>query len=72
MHTWHPLPMVTAGFGNHDQCCADLREEADEVIRPAIDRVETADPSRHLAALEHMLFRQSDRNLRTSSGKSTA
>jgi hypothetical protein len=37
------------------KCCADLRDEADQVIRPAMDRIAAADPSRHLAGLEHML-----------------
>ncbi len=37
------------------KCCADLRDEAAEVIRPAMDRVEAAEPSRRLAGLEHML-----------------
>jgi hypothetical protein len=37
------------------KCCTDLRDEADQVIRPAMDRVAAADPSRHLAGLEHML-----------------
>jgi hypothetical protein len=35
--------------------CADLRDEANRIIRPAIERVEAADPNRHLAGLEHML-----------------
>jgi hypothetical protein len=37
------------------KCCTDLRDEADQVIRPALDRVAAADPSRHLTGLEHML-----------------
>jgi len=37
------------------KCCADLRDEADQVILPAMDRVAAADSSRHLADLEHML-----------------
>jgi hypothetical protein len=37
------------------KCCADLRDEADAVILPAIRRVEAADPERHLAGLDHML-----------------
>ena len=37
------------------KCCADLRDEAAEVIRPAMNRVEAADPGRSLAGLEHML-----------------
>jgi hypothetical protein len=35
--------------------CADLRDEADQVILPAIRRVESADPDRHLSGLPHML-----------------
>jgi hypothetical protein len=35
--------------------CADLHDEATQVIRPAMDRVEAADPNRQLAGLEHML-----------------
>jgi hypothetical protein len=34
---------------------ADLRDEAWQTIRPAIDRVAAADPDRTLAGLEHML-----------------
>jgi hypothetical protein len=37
------------------KCCADLRDEADQVILPAMRRVEAADPDRHLAGLEHMV-----------------
>ena len=37
------------------KCCTDLRDEAGQVIRPAVDRVEAADPGRRLAGLEHML-----------------
>jgi hypothetical protein len=37
------------------KCCADLRDEADAVILPAMRRVEDADPGRQLAGLEHML-----------------
>jgi hypothetical protein len=37
------------------KCCADLRDEADKVILPAMRRVEAADPERHLAGLENML-----------------
>jgi hypothetical protein len=37
------------------KCCTDLRDEAGQVIRPAMDRVAAADSSRHLAGLEHML-----------------
>jgi hypothetical protein len=37
------------------KCCADLRDEADQVIRPAMDRIEAANPDRRLAGLEHML-----------------
>jgi hypothetical protein len=37
------------------KCCADLRDEADAVILPAMRRVEAADPERHLAGLEHMV-----------------
>jgi hypothetical protein len=37
------------------KCSADLRDEADRVILPAVLRVEAADPERRLAGLEHML-----------------
>jgi hypothetical protein len=37
------------------KCAADLRDEARQSIRPAMERVEAADPSRKLAGLEHML-----------------
>jgi hypothetical protein len=37
------------------KCSADLRDEADRVILPAMKRVEAADPERRLAGLEHML-----------------
>lgn len=35
--------------------CADLRDEADRVILPAIRRVEAASPDARLAGLDHML-----------------
>jgi hypothetical protein len=38
-----------------DKYGADLREEAAEGIRPAMERVAAADPERKLAGLEHML-----------------
>jgi hypothetical protein len=37
------------------KACEDIRTEGREVIRPAMDRVEAADPGRRLAGLEHML-----------------
>lgn len=37
------------------KACADLRDEADQVILPAMRRVEAASPDGHLAGLEHML-----------------
>jgi len=37
------------------KACEDIRTEGREVIRPAIERVEAADPTRRLAGLEHML-----------------
>lgn len=37
------------------KACADLRDEADQVILPAMQRVEAASPDGHLAGLEHML-----------------
>ena len=42
---------------NADACkaCEDIRTEGREVIRPAMERVEAADPARRLAGLEHML-----------------
>jgi len=38
-----------------DKCAADLRDEAHQAIRPAMERIEAADPDRKLAGLEHML-----------------
>ena len=37
------------------KCCADLRDEADQVIRPALRRIESADPTRHLAGLKNIV-----------------
>jgi hypothetical protein len=37
------------------KACADLRDEADQVILPAMHRVEAASPDGQLAGLEHML-----------------
>jgi hypothetical protein len=37
------------------KACADLRDEADRVIFPAVRRVEAASPDGQLAGLEHML-----------------
>jgi hypothetical protein len=37
------------------KCCADLRDEADRVIRPALERIESADPTRHLAGLKNIV-----------------
>ena len=37
------------------KACEDIRAEGREVIRPAMERVEAADPARRLAGLEHML-----------------
>jgi hypothetical protein len=37
------------------KCAADLRDEARQTIRPAIERVAAADPGRQLAGLQHML-----------------
>jgi hypothetical protein len=37
------------------KCAADLRDEAIARIRPAMERVEAADPDRRLAGLGHML-----------------
>lgn len=37
------------------KACADIREEGKEVILPAMERIEAADPERHLAGLENML-----------------
>jgi hypothetical protein len=37
------------------KACEDIRAEGKEVILPAMQRVEAADPDRHLAGLEHML-----------------
>jgi hypothetical protein len=37
------------------KACADLRDEAEQTILPAMYRIEAADPNRHLAGLEHMV-----------------
>jgi hypothetical protein len=37
------------------KACADLRDEAEQVILPAMQRIEAAEPERRLAGLEHML-----------------
>ena len=37
------------------KACEDIRTEGREVIRPAMERVEAADPGRRLAGLAHML-----------------
>jgi hypothetical protein len=37
------------------KACEDIRTEGKEVILPAMERVEAADPGRRLAGLEHML-----------------
>jgi hypothetical protein len=37
------------------KACEDIRAEGREVILPAMERVEAADPDRRLAGLEHML-----------------
>jgi hypothetical protein len=37
------------------KACEDIRAEGREVILPAMERVEAADPGRRLAGLEHML-----------------
>jgi hypothetical protein len=37
------------------KACEDIRTEGREVILPAMERVEAADPGRRLAGLEHML-----------------
>jgi len=37
------------------KACEDIRTEGREIIRPAMERVEAADPGRRLAGLEHML-----------------
>lgn len=37
------------------KCYADLRDEADQVIRPALQRIESADPTRHLAGLKNIV-----------------
>ena len=37
------------------KACEDIRTEGKEVILPAMERVEAADPNRRLAGLEHML-----------------
>lgn len=37
------------------KCAADLRDEARQSILPVIERVATADPTRQLAGLKHML-----------------
>ena len=37
------------------RACADLRKEGKDVILPAMERIEAADPTRRLAGLDHML-----------------
>ena len=37
------------------KACADIREEGERVILPAMLRIEAADPERHLAGLDNML-----------------
>jgi hypothetical protein len=37
------------------KACADIREEGEDVILPAMQRVEAADPERRLAGLQNML-----------------
>ena len=37
------------------KACVDIRAEGKEVILPALQRIEAADPERQLAGLEHML-----------------
>ena len=37
------------------KACADIREEGEHVILPAMHRIEAADPERHLAGLDNML-----------------
>ena len=37
------------------KACEDIRAEGKEVVLPALERVEAADPDRRLAGLEHML-----------------
>src|SRR5215475_2614047 len=37
------------------KACADIQEEGERVILPAMRRIEAADPERHLAGLENML-----------------
>jgi hypothetical protein len=37
------------------QVCAEIRQQGKEVIFPAMQRIEAADPQRYLAGLEHML-----------------
>jgi hypothetical protein len=37
------------------KACADIHDEGERIILPAMRRIEAADPDRHLAGLEHML-----------------
>jgi hypothetical protein len=37
------------------KACADIHDEGERVILPAMRQIEAADPDRHLASLEHML-----------------
>ena len=37
------------------QVCAEIRQQGKEVIFPAMQRIEAADPQRYLAGLDHML-----------------
>ena len=37
------------------KACADIHDEGERIILPAMRQIEAADPNRHLAGLEHML-----------------
>jgi hypothetical protein len=37
------------------KACADIHDEGERVVFPAMRQIEAADPNRHLAGLEHML-----------------
>jgi hypothetical protein len=42
------------------KACADIHDEGERVILPALRQIEAADPDRRLSGLEHML-KQADR-----------
>src|SRR5215469_6599980 len=56
-HTRGLSAMVDAAYRQHaiDQGCARVREVEENVITPAMRRIESADPTRHLVGLPYRL-----------------